>query len=425
MSQNHYDVIIIGGRCAGSSLALRLAGNDLKILLVDRATFPSLPNVPSAPFIHDGTMRLMDELGIPESEYTHDGSKIEHFMIDMAGYFQVDMPLSQIGLKRNYFCGIDRNLFDATLWKYASRADGVTARDGFSVTEILKDETGKVRGIVGKSTDGESESITADLVVGADGRFSFSARQFGAEVVETRNDHTSAVYFAEWKGVGEYSLDCPNAVTSYNTGRGFMVLVIPLGERIHHVATYMRSDEARFGGQGVEQAYHESLERIPHLKDRLKDARRITDIVGMRPIENAYRAAYGENWALVGDAVHYKDPADGQGIYDALLESKLLAETIIDWKQNETRWTKAGADYQQKMLAATHSTFLHTVANVKQTLYTNAPAFLAKTLIRWMMSVPDFQRNFLRYLSRAIPAEDFKQRPTLTMLINGIRGKYL
>jgi 2-polyprenyl-6-methoxyphenol hydroxylase-like FAD-dependent oxidoreductase len=86
MSKNHYDVIIIGGRCAGASLALRLAGNDLKILLVDRATFPSLPNVPSSPFIHPSTMRLMDELGIAESEYTFPGARVEHFVVDFVNY---------------------------------------------------------------------------------------------------------------------------------------------------------------------------------------------------------------------------------------------------------------------------------------------------------------------------------------------------
>lgn len=64
MSDHHYDIIVIGGRCAGSSLVLRLANSNLKILLVDRATFPSFPNVPSSPFVQPSTMRLIDELGL-------------------------------------------------------------------------------------------------------------------------------------------------------------------------------------------------------------------------------------------------------------------------------------------------------------------------------------------------------------------------
>ena len=40
-----YDVIIVGGRPAGASLAARLGAAGLRVLILDRATFPSLPAV--------------------------------------------------------------------------------------------------------------------------------------------------------------------------------------------------------------------------------------------------------------------------------------------------------------------------------------------------------------------------------------------
>ena len=36
-----YDVIVIGARVAGASLAMMLARSGMRVLLVDRATFPS------------------------------------------------------------------------------------------------------------------------------------------------------------------------------------------------------------------------------------------------------------------------------------------------------------------------------------------------------------------------------------------------
>ena len=36
-----YDAIIVGARCAGSPTAMLLARQGFKVLLVDRATFPS------------------------------------------------------------------------------------------------------------------------------------------------------------------------------------------------------------------------------------------------------------------------------------------------------------------------------------------------------------------------------------------------
>jgi flavin-dependent dehydrogenase len=424
MSTTHYDVIIIGGRCAGASLALRLAEHNLTILLVDRANFPSSPNVPSAPFIHPSAMRLLDEMGIDENEYTHEGSRIDYFAVEVVNACHAVLPISQVNLDRNYFRGIDRHLFDNALWQRAKQAIGVTARDGFAVSHIQKDQNGVVCGISGKSAQGTEEIFTADLVVGADGRFSFCARQFGAKVIEEQNQHTTAVYLAEWEGVAEYSADYPNTITSYRTGKGFMVLVIPIAQNKYHIGTIRKSADARFGEQGFEHAYMQDMQRIPNLHTRLKQARRVSDVAGMRPIENGYRQALGANWALVGDAVHYKDPSDGQGIYDALLGAKLLAESIIQWKKSGSTWASAGASYEQRLRDATYTTFKQTVANVKQSIYTDVPDVVNKTLVRWLLNAPEFQSELLRYLSRAIDAKDYRPIPRNIMgiIARGIRA---
>ena len=41
MAEDVYDVIVVGARCAGSPVAMLLARNGYKVLVVDRATFPS------------------------------------------------------------------------------------------------------------------------------------------------------------------------------------------------------------------------------------------------------------------------------------------------------------------------------------------------------------------------------------------------
>jgi glycine/D-amino acid oxidase-like deaminating enzyme len=48
-----YDAIVVGARCAGAPTAMLLARKGHKVLLVDRATFPS--NIPHGHFIqHSG-----------------------------------------------------------------------------------------------------------------------------------------------------------------------------------------------------------------------------------------------------------------------------------------------------------------------------------------------------------------------------------
>ena len=41
MNGNRYDAIVVGARCAGSPTAMLLARKGYKVLVVDRATFPS------------------------------------------------------------------------------------------------------------------------------------------------------------------------------------------------------------------------------------------------------------------------------------------------------------------------------------------------------------------------------------------------
>ncbi len=408
MTADHYDVIIVGGRCAGASLAVRLAKANFRVLLVDRAVFPSRPNVPSAPYIHSGTMRLLDELGVPEPDYAQPGSQIERFIVDFANGAVSEMPVANGNLPSPYFLGIDRVCFDHALWKHAARYPTITALEGFAVTHILKDSAGKATGIQGRLAASE-QRFTADLVVGADGRFSFCARQFGAKVIEEKNQHTSASYVAEFANVDDYSPQYPHAVTTYNTGKGLMILMIPIGERAYHIGMATQTQKASFGEQGHETAYMDGLKRIPHLWGRLQQAQRVTPVVGIKRVENGYRQSHGPGWALAGDAAHYKDPSDGQGIYDALLGTKLLASAIAEWKGGGMAWEAAGAQYQQALWQATHPMFLQTVANVRQSLYTRMPDFLFRLVGRGLMNNELFKRQFLRYVAREIEPREFQQ----------------
>ena len=57
-----YDAIVVGARCAGSVLAMRLAGAGWRVLLVDRATFPS--DTLSTHFLFPNTLQRLETLGV-------------------------------------------------------------------------------------------------------------------------------------------------------------------------------------------------------------------------------------------------------------------------------------------------------------------------------------------------------------------------
>src|SRR4029453_9512008 len=100
-------------------------------------------------------------------------------------------------------------------------------------------ENGHVTGIVGKDEAGNEVRVTADFVVGADGRFSWTARQVGAKVAEERNEYVGSSFHAEWEDVEPISPEHPHALGSYyNTRKGPRVLFIPIDTRKYIVENY-------------------------------------------------------------------------------------------------------------------------------------------------------------------------------------------
>jgi flavin-dependent dehydrogenase len=396
-NMSDFQVIIIGGRPAGASLAIRLGQQNVKTLLVDKMTFPSLPSVPSSPILYSQHIEMLAGLGLTEKELFHPDGRIDAFAVSFIGHFTVPISMTMAEAKYDYAYGADRVKFDAAIWDKASSYESVTARSGFSVTGILK-ENGRVVGIKGQTERGKEETLTADLVVGADGRFSFAAQQFEAATLEEHNEHLTSSYQAEWENVADGIV--PHCGTMYNTAKGFMTIVLPIDTRKYIIGTYLRPEHHK-SDMKVEDSYLEGIQSIPDVRARLKDAKRVTPVVGVKGIRNGYRQPAGAGWALVGDAFHYKDPLDGQGIYDALVEAKTLSEAIQRWLASGKSWDEVGKEYADQVIKAVRPMMLQTVDRVKQEVFSDPPTFIIKTLIRWSLNSPEYQRDFLRLLTRA------------------------
>src|SRR5256885_14422426 len=62
--QEHFDVVVVGGRCAGAPLAMLLAREGLRVCVVDRARFPS--ETPSTHGIQPSGVTILERLGLRE-----------------------------------------------------------------------------------------------------------------------------------------------------------------------------------------------------------------------------------------------------------------------------------------------------------------------------------------------------------------------
>jgi flavin-dependent dehydrogenase len=397
-----YDVVIVGGRPAGASLAARLGARGIKVLLLDRSRFPSEPGVPSSPAMYQAGMAILDELGVDATELETVFHRMPELSFRFADYFEVVVPFPTIA-GRNYAVGIDRAGFDDILWRHVARFASVHQREGFAVRDVLRDASGRVIGVVGSERDGHDEQIRARCVVGADGRFSLIARKVGAAITEQETRCLSTVYFAAWEGMAP-PRDDVWGLDVYTTGHGLDLLGWPIpGGRVL-LNTHERADRVVIEGDA--QAYYmATLEKVPAVYERLRDAKQVSKVLGMKRVGNGYRRGSGPGWVLLGDAVHYKDPVDGQGMYDALLGARILDRALVPWLADEQSWELAMAEYERELHAATHDMYVETVSRLREELYSEPPPLIIKTLIRWLMTDPAYQLRLMNYLGRAIPVK--------------------
>lgn len=397
-----FDVIVVGGRPAGASLAARLGMAGVRTLVVDRARFPSYPAV-STPFLLPHAMALLDELGLSPDDYAPGAPWLDAIVLGFGGLFEVRLPLAARA-GRSRFVVVDRADFDGALWANLARYPSVTRRDGWAVTGLLRDGD-RVVGVRGRGEGGEVE-VRAKAVVGADGRYSRVARDVGAAVVHAREDVPTHIYYAFWEGVAPFD-DGPAVGHVHTSLDGWSFVFMPMSQKRVSVVAQSRSAlwEAEQGSPSA--VYERALRARSAVWRRLAGARRVSGVAGIKRCPNLFREAAGPGWALVGDAWHQKDSLDAQGIYDALVASRFLAAELTRWHRGEMAWDAAMASYAARATAHLRPMFDQTMERVKREIYASPPRWVANTALRWLLTDRVYLRRFGEVAVRLRDPADF------------------
>ena len=403
MQQTEYDIIIVGGRVTGAVLATHLAQAGMSILLLEKDALPS-PHPFSSPMIQAATMAMLDEIGAPESEYAYQTPRLHRMIIVGDGFeIPIDLPYHK---GRNYGYAIDRARFDKALWDHAMKMENITGLQRFKVNHLLWDEQGEsVIGVTGVHLDsGETAPYHGKRVVGADGRFSIVARKTSAKTYDERPDYPTTVYYSYWEGVARYKGE-ETVTTAYTSPSGeFAYLVMDSADDTTAIVVEGRSDIVAPSAGMVDEFYNDIVTLHPAIKQRVRVARRVQPVQGIKRIGNLYREAGGKGWALVGDAYHQKDPIDGQGIYDAVYSAKMLAHGLIQWHQGLIEWDEMLHQYDEQVRAHSYPQYEATIKRIQETLYGTTkptlPLSVMSGAFRWIAKDRVYQELTTQILNR-------------------------
>ena len=403
-----YDVIVIGARVAGSPTAMLLARKGYKVLLVDRASFPSDTLSTHQVQLKGGA--ALKRWGLLERVLASNCPPVSQvaFHIDRFHLQGQYPPLDGVGA---VVCP-RRVVLDKLLADAAVEAGAELRQD--LVVEDLVWEGGQVTGIRGRMKSGPAGSIAsieekAGMVIGADGKRSLVAKSVQAAEYNSKPVLTCA-YYTYWAGLnlggGEIHTLPEAAVGVWPTNDGLAVL-------------YTGYPAADFKAirEDIEGRFWDTLEALPGLAEKLRSGKQADRFYGTADLPAFYRRPYGPGWALVGDAGMTLDPITGQGIGNAFVDAERLVEALDAGFSGREPLETALAEYERARNEETLPMYELTAS-----LASFAPPALEQELLFDALTrKPEEAARFLGALTGSVPLQEFFS-PSSLLHILGMRG---
>ena len=330
MSVDHYDAIIIGARCAGSPTAMLLARQGRRVLVVDRATFPS--DTVSTHVLHAPAMAALRRWGLADAVIATGCPSIDTYTFDFGAFTLrgAPRPVNGSGAARApRRLVLDKILVDAAV------AAGAEVHEGCSV-DGLTVEAERVTGIRWRDASGTAREARGDVVIGADGRSSMVAKAVRPQQYRDKPmlQWSYYSYFRNLPVDGfEIFIRPERGFAAAPTNDGLTMLVV--GWPYAEAAAYKADVEANF---------MRTLDLAPAFAERVQRATRVERFAGTAS-PNFFRRPYGPGWLLVGDAGYTKDPITAQGIPDAFADAERCTSALGDVLDGRRTFDDAMADY--------------------------------------------------------------------------------
>ena len=317
MDPKYFDVIIVGGGPAGASCAISLAGSGLKVALVDKAVFPR------DKICGDGLgVDVINQLGWMSERLAQEFAQLNNKMaspgikIFSPDHSSLAIPFVTKGPNQSGFAS-PRMDFDNLLFQHAKSYSAIECIEDCTVEKIEQHTDGLL-------VSTKKGSLTAKLIIGADGAHSIVARQLADIKVDRK--HYCAGLRMYYEGVTGHDKDNLIELHFFEELVPGYFWIFPLPDNKANVGIGMLSSHISKKKINLKEVLQRLISTHPDLKERFANARPLETVKGYGlPIGSVKRNISGERFILTGDAACLIDPFSGEGIANAIRSGRLAA----------------------------------------------------------------------------------------------------
>jgi len=332
-----FDAIVVGAGPSGNAAAYTLAKGGLSVLQIERGEYAGSKNVQGAILYADAVEKIIPDF---RDDCPLERHVIEQrlWMLDDRSYIGTHYRSEDFNEEKPNRYTIIRAQFDKWFSKKVKAAGALVICET-TVTDLLKDDKGRV---IGVRTDREDGDIFADVVVLCDGVNSLLAQRAGFRA-ELKPEHVALAV----KEMHFLPKDVIDARFNLKDEEGVVIEVAGTvtGGMVGTAFIYTNKDSLAVGIGCLVSDFKKTGQTPYSLLEKFKSHPSVKPLLAGSEVkeyaahlipEGGYKAIpkiYGDGWVICGDAGQFVNALHREGSNMALTTGRIAAETILDLKK--------------------------------------------------------------------------------------------
>jgi flavin-dependent dehydrogenase len=314
---NVYDVIIIGAGPAGCASALFLHQKGLRVLVLDRASFPR--DKVCGEFISPAADDILQELGVLDAIQQSNPVRLQGVAVSSYGKpeLRIDYPPCPERAKLMTSLSLPRFQLDHLLVRKVIE-QGLDVRERHAVDDFLFEED-RVVGVKGRDETNQTFTFSVSVVVDASGRNGLSLRRLG--LIKPHRGPGKIALAAHWE-----TTQFPHDYCYMHISTPGYTGMAPVGTDSANVVLVV--DDRHVKGQELNDIYKTTVLGNKRRQSLLAGARLKEQVRSVGSLAYDVRPVPCGGLVLAGDTTGFIDPFTGEGIYLSLRSAQLAAGVI-------------------------------------------------------------------------------------------------